>query len=134
MAGSEETGDELIAGENNGANDTTRIVGERPEDEPDIDFNGSEILEVVPLPRPGGPVDQQAAENRSPRHSIDGIVGVGWNGNLAFPVINPQVAPMDQARGVIGKGGLNSGTGVEGHGSNLRKGGIGVRGIGGPTS
>jgi hypothetical protein len=76
--------------------------------------------------------------DNAPAGVFDGIIGVGWTGTITYPPQRPT-----GGRGVIGKGGLNQGTGVLGlaGGASLIEngrgwlakgfGGVGVHGIGG---
>ena len=108
------SGDDIKAGRASGANSSTFVVGEKPDDDNPPDFNGDFIFVVGPLKNP---------VVRSPGHTTGGILALGCNG----PV------PSPGGVGVSGVGGPNQGTGVQGTGGagDSGRGGIGVQGIGG---
>jgi hypothetical protein len=109
------SGDDIEAGRATGANSTTFLVGEKPDDDNPPDFNGDFIFVVGPLQNPSG---------RSPAHTTGGILGLGWNGSTAT------APPSTGGVGVMGLGGPNQGTGVLGLGGAAERGngGIGIPG------
>src|SRR4029453_15777862 len=91
-------GDDIVAGRVTGANSTTIVVGERPDDENPPDFNGDFVLIA-------GPTENG---NSKPIHATGQIPGGG----------NGQIPHIPRGTGITGVGGANQGTGVFGVGGN----------------
>jgi hypothetical protein len=108
------SGDDIETGRNTTGESTTVVIADTTDDDPPVDFNGDTIF--VAAPRVGA---------QSPNHTINGIVGLGWNGSVR--------AGSQGGTGVIGAGGPNQGTGVAGLGGATSggSGGAGVVGVGG---
>lgn len=87
QAATNDTGDSVVAGQTTGAEDTTTLVGQTDLDPP-LDFNGNQILRVVP-----------GSGGRAPNHDVDAVYGLG----------------VLQGNGVVGEG--SSGNGVVGRSS-----------------
>jgi hypothetical protein len=111
------TGQDLVVGESRGAEDTTELVGQSPEDDPTAPFNGRMIFLVRPF---GG--------SRGPRNSLDGIQGVGNHAGTGVVGIGGEV--IQNVRGSIGVRG-HGGAGLKGSGNPDGTGGPGVQGEGG---
>src|SRR2546427_10716566 len=100
--------DPIKAGRTTTGESTTFLIGAIPSEQ-NVGFNGSVILAVAPQ-------DGDLA----PLGTLNGIIGLGSN---------PGTPPgIPGGTGVIGQGGSNAGTGVQGDG---RGGGIGVVANGG---
>jgi hypothetical protein len=108
------SGSDIESGRNTTGESTTVLIADTTNDDPPVDFNGNTILVVGPR-----------ADAQTPFHTIDGIVGLGWNGAVE--------SGSQGGTGIIGAGGPNQGTGVAGLGgaTGFGNGGTGVDGRGG---
>lgn len=102
------SGDDIEAGRITTAESTTHLVGATPSEQ-DVNFNGTVILQVGPQ-----------LGDLHPTDTLNGILGIGSN--------PPTPAGIPGGVGVIGNGGTNGGTGVQGDGGG---GGTGVVANGG---
>lgn len=132
--GSDETGEDLVAGRTNRAEERTIFWAQVAPDEPD--YNGPAILIVeVAKDLEDSEWDDSDYDNPGgflPSNQIDGIMATAWSGGGSA---NP--GGSAGGTGVIGRGGRNEGTGVRGVGGGTPEknsagaGGIGVHGVGG---
>jgi hypothetical protein len=108
------SGDDIETGRNTTGESTTVLIADTTDDDPPVDFNGDTIFLAAPR-----------AGRQEPSHAINGIVGLGWSGDVALG--------SEGGVGVIGAGGPNQGTGVAGWGGATAggNGGAGVVGLGG---
>src|SRR5262249_39350784 len=127
---SKETGDDLVSGHGNLANDTTWIIGCRrsgEEDDDDAQFWPTDKTAAILVVTPSSVVGDR------PEVSLDGIVGMAHRGGAGVRGLGNQ---PDGRLGRVGSG--NGGDGVVGHGGSgdLQRGvqiydhpGMGVLGI-----
>jgi hypothetical protein len=135
-AGSDSTGEDLVAGRTNRAEERTKFWADVAPGEPN--YNGPAILMVeVAKNLDDSEWDGSDYDNPTdfiPTNQINGIMATGWSGTGSGSF---------GGTGVIGRGGYSEGTGVQGLGggvplkdpddphSDHGAGGIGVHGIGG---
>jgi hypothetical protein len=133
-AGSDSTGEDLVAGRTNRAEERTIFWADVAPGEPN--YNGPAIL-IVEVAKDldnseWDKSDYEDGENFIPSNQVNGIMATGWSGGGS---VNLGGSPG--GTGVIGRGGRNEGTGVQGLGGGTPEidsagaGGIGVHGIGG---
>jgi hypothetical protein len=108
------SGSDIQSGRNTTGESTTVLIADTTNDNPPVDFNGDTIF--IAGPRAG---------TQTPFHTINGIVGLGWNGSVE--------EGSQGGTGVIGAGGPNQGVGVAGFGgaTGNGNGGAGIVGLGG---
>jgi hypothetical protein len=108
------SGNDIQSGRNTTGESTTILIADTTDDDPPVDFNGNTIFIAGPR-----------ADAQTPFHTIDGIVGLGWNGSVE--------SGSQGGTGVIGAGGPTQGNGVAGLGgaTGNGNGGTGVLGFGG---
>jgi len=131
-AGSDSTGEDLVAGRTNRAEERTIFWADVAPGEPN--YNGPAIL-IAEVAKDydnseWDKSDYEDGENGRPFNQVNGIMATAWSGDVP-----PGGSPG--GTGVIGRGGRNEGTGVQGLGGGTPEkdsggaGGIGVHGIGG---
>jgi hypothetical protein len=132
--GSDSTGEDLVAGRTNRAEERTVFWADVAPGEPN--YNGPAIL-MVEVAKDLGDSEWDDSDYDNPgdfipSNQINGIMATAWSGAGS---VNPGGSPG--GTGVIGRGGRNEGTGVQGLGGGTPEkdsggaGGIGVHGIGG---
>jgi hypothetical protein len=136
--GSDSSGEDLVAGRTNRAEERTVIWADVAPGGPN--YNGPAIFMVEVAGDRGNSEwdksDYEDNESFIPSNQFNGIMATAWSGG-AGPE-NPGGSPG--GTGVIGRGGFNQGTGVQGLGGGTPiidgrgAGGIGVHGIGGSQS
>ena len=117
--GADGSREDIVSGRRNQAESTTEIIADVPDDTgSNADFAGTVIFQVGP----------QEGELSPRRVTLDGILGIGYAGNIG--PVGP-LPPLGTGTGVVGWGGVVTGTGVLGVGgpepSHL--GGAGVVGV-----
>src|SRR5689334_7989982 len=135
-AGSDSTGEDLVAGHTNRAEERTKFWADVTPGEPN--YNGPAILRVEVAKNlddsEWDPSDYDSSGDFTPTNQVDGIMATRWSGK-GFGSLG--------GTGVVGRGGDSEGTGVRGHGGGAPLhdpddphaepgiGGIGVHGVGG---